>query len=315
MRDRVELERRNLTKPNVFLVGAAKCGTTSLTQYLAPHPDVFLCNPRETFHFCTDLDVHPGMQVPDRQEYINLFRKAENRGARIDGSVWHIYSKTAARAIKEFAPDAKIIIMLRNPIDVMWSLHGWYLYTAAEDILDFREALEAQDDRRAGRRIPKDTVCRQTLLYTDVATFSPQVERYFDTFDRDRVKVILFDDFIADTPGEFRRILEFLEIDPEFQVDFTVHGAASEIRNPSVKILFRKHRWLRTSLGRVVPERVRGAMGKTLAAVKPKAQQRQKRMDPELRRTLLNEFKPEIERLGRLLDRDLSHWLKEKPKD
>lgn len=305
---------RGLIKPNIFLVGAPKCGTTSLTQYLTPHPDVFLCNPRETFHFCTDLDVHPGMQVADRDEYIKLFRRAGDRRARIDGSVWHLYSKAAAANIKQFDPEAKIIIMLRQPIDMIWSLHGWHLYTAADDILDFGEALAAQDDRRAGRRIPSDTVSPQMLLYTDVVMFSEQVKRYFDTFERDRVKVILFDDFIADTPGEFRKVLEFLDVYSDFKADFSVHGAASEIRNPAIKQLFRRHRWLRTGLGRAVPDSVRGAMGKTLAAMKPRAAQRERNMDPALRLRLLEQFRPEIERLGTLLDRDLSHWMKDKSK-
>ena len=257
--------------------------------------------------------MHPGLQITDREQYLKLFRKAEGRRARIDGSVWHLYSNVAAENVKTFDPDAKIIIMLRQPIDMMWSLHGWFLYTAAENILDFGEALQAQDDRRAGRRIPHDTVSPKTLLYTDVATFSPQVERYLSAFGRRQVKVILFDDFVADTPREYRGALEFLGIDPQFRPEFEVHGAASDIRNPSVKQLFRRHRWLRTSVGRVLPGKMRGAIGKSIAAVKPRAEQRAKSMDPDLRRELLAHFRPEIERLAALLDRDLSRWLRERP--
>lgn len=297
-----------MTYPNVFLVGAPKCGTTSLTRYLAPHPQVFICTPRETFHFCTDLDVHPGMRIADRRAYVKLFEPAGDAGAIIDASVWHLYSTQAAANIHESAPDAKIIIMLRNPVDMMWSLHGWFLYTAAEDILDFREAVAAQDDRRAGRRLPSDPVAPRALQYTDVVTYSPQVQRYLDRFNRDRVKIILFDDLIADTPGVYRSVLEFIGVDPSFEPDFKVHGAAKEIRNPGIKQLLRRHRWLRVSLGRIMPMNMRGRIGRSLAKLRPDTPQREQSMDLALRRQLIEQFHPEIDRLSALIGRDLSHW-------
>jgi hypothetical protein len=300
--------RSIVTRPNVFLVGAPKCGTTSLTRYLAPHPDVFISTPRESFHFCTDLDIHPGLRISDRSAYLRLFEGAGDARAVIDASVWYLYSSAAARHIHDFAPDAKIIIMLRQPVDMMWSLHGWFLYTAAENILDFSEALDAQDDRRAGRRLPSDPVAPQALLYTDVVTYSRQVQRYFDRFDRDQVKVILFDDLISNTPAVFSEVLEFLQIDPTFQPDFTVHGAAREIRNPSIKQLLRRQRWLRQSVARVLPTKVRGRIGRSLARLRPPAAQRAQAMDLDLRRRLSEQFRPEIQRLAQLIDRDLSHW-------
>ncbi len=296
--------------PNVFLVGAPKCGTTSLTQYLHHHPDVFVCRPRETSHFCTDMDIHPSLRIADRKKYLRLFANAGNASAKLDGSVWHLYSKEAAANIHDFAPDAKILIMLRQPVDMMWSLHGWYLYAAADDIVDFGEALAAQEDRRAGRRIPSDTVSAQTLQYTDVVTFSTQVQRYLDRFDRKQVKIVLFDDFVRDTPGVYAEILTFFDVDSTIPADFNVHGAAQEIRNPGIKQFLRRNKWLRQSIARTIPSEMRGRIGHFLASIGPVPEQRSKTMDPELRQQLMEQFKPEIETLSTLIDRDLSHWLR-----
>lgn len=296
--------------PNFFLVGAPKCGTTAISQYLQSHPQVFMCSPRETNYFCTDLDMHPGLCVRDHDAYLRLFERAGDAQVLTDASVWNLYSKVAAAKIHAFNPNAKIMITLRQPVDMMWSLHGWFLYTAAEDIVDFEQALAAQDDRREGRRIPTDTVAPQTLLYTDVVTYAPQVQRYLDAFGRDRCTVILFDDFRRDNAGVYRSLLEFLEVDAQHQPDFRVHGAAKQVRNPGLKRLFRRHPWLRTVVSRALPERARGRIGRTLAAVKPKAKQRAAKIDPDLRARLTDQFRPDIERLAALIDRDLTHWLR-----
>jgi len=296
-------------RPNFFLVGAPKCGTTSLTQYLAPHPDVFICTPRETNHFCTDLDIHPGMRIADRAEYLDLFRNAGDAAVVGDATVWNLYSEVAAENIQQFAPDAKILIALRNPIDLMWSLHGWYLYMGAENLVDFEDALAAEDDRRKGLRVPNDTIDSKRLQYTDVVKFSPQIKRYLNCFDRERIHFVLFDDLVRDTPGIYYSVLQFLEVDPAYRPDFRIHGAGRQIRNPMVKRMLRRHRWLRDVTTRTLSSRARQQIGDVLNRLFPVRRQRAAQMDPTLRHQLTERLRPEMRELQELIQRDLSMWI------
>ena len=110
-------------KPNFFIVGAAKCGTTAWFEYLRTHPDIFLPDQKELPHFCTDYVEE--MRIADRSDYLQHFRSASGRKAVGEGSVTYLYSATAAREIRQFNPDAKILIFLRDQEDQLPSLGIW----------------------------------------------------------------------------------------------------------------------------------------------------------------------------------------------
>ncbi len=295
--------------PNFFIVGAAKCGTTSLYKYLEQHPDVFVSKEKEPHYFGSDLDVKPNRRVRDLQVYLDLFHGSANIAARGEASSKYLYSERAAEEIKAFAPDARIIIMLRNPIDMMWSMHGQNLYAAEEDILSFEEALDAQTDRREGRRIPAGTHGPNELQYEAMATFSPQVQRFFDTFDRTNVMVILFDDFAAETADVVHEVFQFLGVDDSFTPEIEVHNKGSWVRNPGVKRFLKNHPSIARFVGRSLSPQLRSRIGSILYAAKGGGPKRPAGMDPELRRRLCATFRPEVQRLGALLDRNLDHWV------
>ena len=217
-------------KPNFFIVGAAKCGTTSMYEHLRAHPQVFMPTgsipgnsvrtAKEPHYFGRDLNIVDGWAVRDLDTYLSLFASANGAKRVGEGSVWSILSSTAAEEIKAFDPQAKIIIMLRDPVDMMYSIHGQLIRGGVEDLLDFELALDAEDDRRQGRRVPHNANFPMGLWYRFRATLSPQVQLYFDVFGRDAVRVILFDDFIRDTAKVYRQTLEFLDIAPDFQPVF-----------------------------------------------------------------------------------------------
>ncbi len=187
--------------PNFFIVGAPKCGTTAMYNYLAAHPDVFMPRTKEPTFFAQDLDE--GKRGDDRlftrdlDQYLALF--SDWRGERRvgEGSVWYLYSKIAADQIKQFAPDARIIVMLRDPVEMMHSLHAHRLARGAEDLESFEEALRAEKDRANGERFPKHAYVLKGLLYTEVVKYASQVEEYLNTFGRDRVLVLIFEEFVA----------------------------------------------------------------------------------------------------------------------
>ena len=183
--------------PNFFIVGAPKSGTTALVSYLATHPDIFLSEPKEP-HFFADDFPHYKDSFPDMGSYLELFNDASDSSMSCVGeaSVWYLYSQTAIANIKKHNPTAKLIVMLRKPQDVIHSLHKQLLWTLDEDDDDLSSALEKMPARAEGHCLPKR--CREAkfLLYKEVVKFGEQLERLYETFPREQVHVIFFEDFV-----------------------------------------------------------------------------------------------------------------------
>jgi Sulfotransferase domain len=141
-------------KPDFFIVGAARCGTTALFDYLAAHPAVFLPVPerKEPNYFCTDLSTYGG--VATLTEYEALFSPAPPHALTGEASVLYLYSKVAIGRIMAHNVDAKIIVMLRNPIEAARSMHAFWWSNKLEDVGDFEQAWRLQGPRLERRRLP-----------------------------------------------------------------------------------------------------------------------------------------------------------------
>ena len=151
-----------------------------MNDYLSQHPEVFVPGIKEVHFFGSDLHFTKGA-LRDEGAYRALFAGA-TEPRRGEASVWYLYSRTAAKEIHAFSPDAKVIVMLRNPADMLYSQHSQFLYNGNEDITDFREALAAEPERRAGRRIPASAHLVEGLFYSETVKYAEQLERYFDIF-------------------------------------------------------------------------------------------------------------------------------------
>ncbi len=144
-----------LRGPDFFIVGAPKCGTTAMTDYLGQHPEIGMCAQKETQHFATDL--YPRFEIRSRHEwltqdeYMKLFEGAQNRKRLGEASVWYLYSSAAPREINEFSPAADIIVMLRNPLQALPSLHSQFVFMGIEPVEDFERALDLDEERERGR--------------------------------------------------------------------------------------------------------------------------------------------------------------------
>lgn len=211
-------------RPNLFLVGAPKCGTTSVFHWLGQHRDVFVPRIKEPNFFAPDLAIRSFPEIDGEDAYLALFEGAGAR-YRLDASQFHLYSREAAARIRAFAPEARILILLREPVAQMRSLHAQYLKTRDEDVADFAEAVGLEAARLAGRAIPAATLFPRCMAYRDVVTFAPQVARYLEAFPAEQVLVTLLDDIRADAGAAFRRILAFLDL-PEQPVDLAAHNVA-----------------------------------------------------------------------------------------
>ncbi|MCB1088865.1 MAG: sulfotransferase domain-containing protein [Verrucomicrobiae bacterium] len=307
-------------RPNFFIVGAPKCGTTALYHALRQHPEIFLPGAegphrywieKEPLYFCDDLDIADWVRVSQLEDYLALFANAGDAKRIGEASALYLLSASAPRRIQEFAAeDVRILILLRPPVDWMRSWHHDCLTYAHETIGDFSEALAAEADRAAGRRIPKTSGYPGCLHYRKAARFSDHVTRYFETFGRERVRVFLMEDLNRNPLGMVSDIFDFLDVSTDFQ-------PVIERRNDS-KVLTRTHLW-EFRLGRKLGSMQRAKQFLDRIPAQPLDWYRRamlrlapplsdKRIDPNLRKRLVEEFRPEVERLSALLGRDLSHW-------
>ncbi len=292
--------------PDFFIAGAPKCGTTSMYAYLRQHPQIFMPFLKEPLFFGADLTHRYGRMQP--AEYLALFRPARADQVVGEASAWYLYSETAAREIHDAVPGAKIIVMLRNPIDVMHAQHSQLRFNRQEDIADFGEALAAEPRRLEGRDLPSGTFRRENLFYRRMVRFAEQLERYFDVFGRDRVHVVIYDDLRADTAAEYRGVLAFLEVDASVEVTLEPRNQSKRIRSTLIQRLV----WDPPLVRRLAPmlrrfpiaHRVRDAVLRVNSVSSSR-----ETLDPGLRADLVRELKPEITRLERLLDRDLASWM------
>jgi hypothetical protein len=226
-----------------------------------------------------------------------------------EASVFYLYSRTAARSIHEFEPTAKILAMFRNPVDWVASYHSQLLYNAEENIVSLQEALHSQHDRRAGLRLPPRMAAPQILLYDDVCRFAEQLERYLEAFGRDRVEVVLLDDLRESPVRTYRRVLEFLDVHPEFCPRMDVVNPRKEMLWKSFgRLVSKPPEYLRRGVRSVLPWSVASRIRDLLLRLNRRARAL-KPLDEGLRRALVNRYRNQVERLAVLIERDLSMWL------
>jgi Sulfotransferase domain len=274
--------------------------------FLRQHPEIYLPEKKEIHFFGTDL--YSPHYLRDRKQYLDLFAAATDEKRIGEASVWYLYSKLASREIQEFNPDASIIIMLRNPVDMAYSLHGHRLYINSEDIEDFGEALAAEEDRKAGMRLPPNPYPVAGLYYREVARYTEQVKRYLDAFGARQVKIILYDDFNTDPSGVCQEVFAFLNVGAPYAVEISVINASKRIRHRKLASFLDPPPAIVSKVGRMLTtaER-RHQLFQSVRELNTEHAPRQP-LPAALRRQLQAEFAPDVERLGELLGRDLSHW-------
>ncbi len=187
--------------------------------------------------------------------------------------------------------------MLRNPVDMVSSLHSLYLRTGNEELEDVEEAVAAQDDRRQGRRIPESTYFPEGLIYTEAATYHDKVRRFLDAFGTEAVKIVIFDDYAADTLAVYRDVASFLGIDPGFEPNLDIRASYAAMRQDVLKQM----RKLPPELRKVM----RGGGKRHLGKKQP--------MPEAFRARLKKHFAADVARLGELIGRDLDHWCADGP--
>ena len=236
-----------MKKPNFFIVGQPKAGTTALYAFLRQHPDIYMSDVKEPHFFCSDFhqqsDQYYQNQIffkyRDINSYLKLFSKADSFKMVGEASIHYLYSKFAAKEIYEFNPKAKIIIMLREPVDWLYSLHNQFLNVNIEEEKDFVQALTLQEKRKQGHNIPNRVICPSWLYYSDKVKYYEQVKRFYDVFNPSQIKVIIFEDWRNNNSKVYKDILNFLEVNNKTEPQYKSINARSTPRfKPLNKILY-----------------------------------------------------------------------------
>jgi hypothetical protein len=289
-------------RPSFFLVGAPKTGTTAMNDYLARHPAIYMA-PKELHYFSEDVLYGPPLSSRDLEWYLSQFAAAENRKLIGEASVFYLSSAIAAERIHKFEPNAKIIIHVRNPVDLLESYHSELLFLGFEEISDLLQALDLESERRMGWRIPRFCPSPRILHYSDIVSFSSQIERFIGTFGSCNVLVNVFDDFVKNPEAVYRSTLAFLQMDQASEPNFEIVNPNKVVRSRLIRRVLRQP----PNYLRLLPKPIRASVRAWLWRINTRYVPRIE-IDPVVRARIKHKYAGEVARLSDLLGRDLTHW-------
>ena len=290
--------------PNFLIVGAPKCGTTAMWRYLHQHPKIYLSQRKDLHYFGSDLTFLKRERF-SKDEYLSHFDNT-NEIAIGEASVWYLYSQNAAKEIFEFNPNMKIVIMLRDPVQMVYAHYTQMKFNGLgdEDLSTFEEALEAEPARKEGTRIPKHCPLTCTLFYREIAKLATQIERYLEIFPKEQILFLFQEDMKTNINELYKKTLQFLEVSDDYTPDFTRVNTHKEVRFEILRKVIGK---TPQSLKDRIPKRPRKLLSKTIRKYNSKHAER-KKLSPKTDRMLRNELVGEIGRLEEICGRDLNHW-------
>ena len=283
--------------PDFLIIGAPKCGTTSLFHYLGEHPKVYTSPEKEPHFYSYEGEERPHWGTGSIEEYTALFEEAEPEQLCVEASTWYLYSSTAAEQIRRYAPDTKCVALLRQPVERAYSSWSFRVQQGWES-LSFEEAIAAEE-KRIENGEPWD------VHYLKAGLYAEQVRRFYDQLGRDQVRVFLFDDFKDDSDGVVKKALSFLDLNPIGESETkTVYNTTQLPRSQVVNYL-QKADSLRWVARQLFPSPLRSAIRRHVQRWNEKSRPP---LDPSLRRRLTELVWPDIKRLEDLLDNDLARW-------
>ncbi len=291
-----------MTMPNFLIIGAMKSGTTALYYYLEQHPEVYMSPVKEPNFFCSREQENAAGAVTHIGAYQNLFRGVSGEKAIGEASHCYLYEPRAPTEIRRYAPEAKLIAILRNPIDRAYSHFLHMVRNGTEPLGDFAQALREEEAGTYKERTLQDYIGRG-LYYN-------QLKRYFGTFDRDQVRVYLYED-LSDAPtGTVQDAFRFLEVDDSFVPDVSLRRNVSGYpKYKTLDRLLRRQSRVKHALKLYLPARLRWRLSRAFDDLKSRNLVGPPSIQPEVRRQLIEVYREDVLHLQELLHRDLSGWL------
>ena len=295
--------------PNFLIVGAAKCGTSSLHNYLNQHPDVFMpsyneqgMKAKEPRFLIKDLvkdRLHNG--VWDLESYQALFNNVVNEKAIGESTVLYLYYyNEAIKNIKKYlGDDVKIIIMLRNPVDRAFSAYT-HVSRSLKEPLSFEEALEVEENR-----LENDITLTPMVMYKDMGLYHNMVSAYIENFKN--VHVVMHEDFLQNTKAVVKLTLAFLGIlrSVELDTDSKYNVGGKSWRFSFLKQFFMKDNVIKKELRVIFPKTLRKRFRVFLEYF---LKEKVKPIKPGTKKELISFFRIDVEKLEKLLNIDLKNW-------
>lgn len=300
-----------LKMPDFYVVGAGRAGTTSLSHYLAQHPKLYVPSSKScSFFYASDLtgsplaDNHaaiPEWFVQDKVKYHSFYSSAPVAAIRGDVSPVYLASTRVACRIAAARPDAKIIAIMRNPVDRVYSRYVGRRRDGLETTATFEELVESE--------ISMDLVRDDAhATYLAGGMMSHYLCSYFDAFPAENIQIHFYEEFAGNTREVMASICRFLAVDEDFRfdVDRIYNASGGRIQNAAVGRIWASSLPLRKGLRPWLPKSLRDSMFRKVTAKTEKVP-----IKPETRRRLIDVYRDDIQKIQHLTGRDLSAWLKQ----
>jgi hypothetical protein len=293
-----KLREQNSRLPDFFICGAAKSGTTSLFNYLGQHSSIFAPEQKEPGYFSA---LRP-LESPYR--YGQLFKEAGEHQYTVEASGAYLTSPDSALRISKAVPQAKIIIMLRNPADRAFSLYQWMIKEGYEWAPTFKDALRMEEDRRNSVSFVKENPeYFYNFLYRTSGCYARQVERFLETFDREQMRFLIFDDFVSSPASCTRKIFRFLGIDDTIKLNTPVRNEGRSAHSAPLQF------WIRQR-ARPILRKIPLGLRIMRKAMQWNTTPRKGTLSDRFRQRLLQYYEEDIRETSALIGRDLaSRWL------
>jgi hypothetical protein len=294
-----------MTMPNFLIIGAAKAGTTALHEYLQQHPQIYLTPTKETNFFAFEgQEINfqgPGdealkdFSITDLSTYQAEFAGVTKELAIGEACPSYLYVPQAAARIKQYIPDARLIVILRNPVERAYANFLHIVRDDREPQRDFTLALQAEATRIANN-------WEWFWHYIQVGFYGQQLQRYYEMFAPSQIKVYLYEDLKEDAIATLQDIFRWLEVDDTFVPDMALRPNKSGMpRNKLLHQILTKPNPLKSLLKPLFP-----------AQIRQKIQHQNlntPQISPEVRQQLLDLYRADILQSQDLIQRDLSAWL------
>lgn len=305
-----------MKKPNFFIIGAGKSGTTALYEYLLQHPEVYMSKIKETnFYELEGQKIlqgynsedpegyfHYPWSVTDRKSYYDLFKDAKEGQAVGEASPMYLYGKKAVNKIKDEIPEAKIIVVLRDPVDRLYSRFYHLVREGREPSPNFSDALQ-----KGNIWWKKNDLVQEGFYFT-------HLKKWYDAFPKEQIKVMLYDD-LRKNPQEFvSEIYSFIGVNPDFKPDLDVeYNQSGRIKNKFKDRLIGQNGIIKRMIHGISPSLVEWMKkNKKIRAKYIQVQSNnleKPKLEKGLRGKMIDEiYRVEIENLQQLIHRDLRKW-------
>lgn len=290
-----------MNKPNLFIVGASKSGTTTLYHYLEKHFQVFM--PEDELYKEPAFFSIKGEKM-GYKKYLDIFKNAKSSHKYIgEASTAYLTDDVAAKRIYDYNKDSKIIILLRNPVDRAYSLYNWMVQEGYEYSLNFEMALKKELSRKY-KKIPNffEPEYYWNYMYLESGLYYEQVKRYFELFNSEKIKVIIFEDMVKDIQKTYHEVSSFLEIEYQ-EINIEQENESKSVYLALLSFFGRKVTNLVNRYFKIEKKKTKDSLiYKLQKKVKPK------KLNEETRGKLFMYYAEDIQKLEKLLGKDLSIW-------